>query len=398
MLPNLVNNSIEVLSLPDSPEDYFSLLASFELPPLEYACALTAISCRCEPNPFGGSPFDASEVFDEDQQIEIAQSQQAQARRLIGPYRPDPKQAIILLQIYVRKTNLGEQWGIPERHTASLIIRRDEFEALTKEVGNGLLGVTRKHSQGYGNVVVPHEFLPRASQEGNLDDAPLEFQIGIETGTTIMEMEFMDDLNGEFSVELDDDDDDEDEDDEGPNVLNTIVMPSQAGDNIMSGRRASRELFEQTRTYRVVRWNEWKHASTLVSDPAHISSWITVSAGQRFIGLSDEGNVIIQDFQPRVNKEAWDLGLSKVLDGEAKYDSRPNDTPEYDKIYWEEGEFVTKTSKEEVKMLSKIFKDEDGFLKGIKYQQYISKEKVDYSGIMMDEGRIIGLYVSVILP
>ncbi|KAL5520572.1 hypothetical protein ACEPAG_9796 [Sanghuangporus baumii] len=117
---------LEIIRLPDVTKGYsakgFERVLRLTLPALQPLVKVGAIQCRSEPNPIGETHPSVLEG-----KSEFAQRMRAKKR---PPFAPDPKKAIVLLQVYYREFNnephdifMG-QWGVL-RHNVSLVVHRE---------------------------------------------------------------------------------------------------------------------------------------------------------------------------------------------------------------------------------------------------------------------------------
>lgn len=503
MLPNLVEKKLEMVHLPDKAirqDETFTRIALFDLAPLTQNCVLSALSCRCEPNPFG-IPYKPSKASGKGK---ICETYQQRACRPLGAYQPDPKRAVILLQVYVREMRMQGHWPL-DRHNASLVIHRHELLRLTEAAVTGEIGWLLRsptpesldEDMEFDQVELAQS-LPGAFPEDeppvveteDVPDLPLEppvvepeqvppgfpelpeLNVAMAAAMNMLEEAIPDWVEADWVQQLDNlpqplqipfDDDEADDELFMPMSMPTQLVPIPAPaiepetePELSSGQSSRRPWQVETdrrpwKTGRTVRWKEWEHATRWIADDAHVSSWITVSAGQRYVGLREDGHIIVKDFQERIDREAWDSGLGKILsmgvdsqttpstardetaneelemqdghdedekenvDPRKKTDEVENENVDQffpDDIRAEAGEGEdeqdTKGSKtsEDIyygtRKLVELSDDEQNFLRvifqgkvpvGIPCQEYVSDEPVDFHGIMMDEERIIGLKV-----
>lgn len=127
-----------------------------------------------------------------------------------------------------------------------------------------------------------------------------------------------------------------------------------------------------------VPWSAWglKKARWLAHTLDH-GNWITISAGQRLVGISDEGQIVVKDFNPN--------NVLKISAKQGDKFIKPEDYPL-------ETPFITDyISGEEEETLDAIFDIDYRDLTNLPYVQTLSKDPAEYESVLLEEERIIGL-------
>ncbi|KAH8115071.1 hypothetical protein DFH11DRAFT_144236 [Phellopilus nigrolimitatus] len=190
-------------------------------------------------------------------------------------------------------------------------------------------------------------------------------------------------------------------------------------------------------------WAKWRAKARFCADDAHVSNWITTTAGQRYIGMTDSGRILVKDFNPHSVQRAranvaggpgimdvdseqgledttmlTEYGFGGNTDANSKWGfsnrnaattSRDFDfTTEWDdedtcddehvgsdfkensSSTWRSVRLVECFSGEEVVELERLFLDEFNVLP-LPCVEYVSAREYTYHGLLMDEERIVGL-------
>ncbi|THH03895.1 hypothetical protein EW145_g5925 [Phellinidium pouzarii] len=142
----------------------------------------------------------------------------------------------------------------------------------------------------------------------------------------------------------------------------------------------------------VLSWAEWGACVRWVADDTHWSNWITVAAGQRYVGMTEDGRILIKDFNPHNVKRERALSAEEACstiisdDGPNRGDMADDANTES----WRRVRIVDSLSTEEHTVLRGLF-DVDLKTPPIPCVEYVSDQIYDYHGLVMDEGHIIGL-------
>ena len=203
----------------------------------------------------------------------------------------------------------------------------------------------------------------------------------------------------------------------------------------------------------IIPWSFWGPRARWHANDIHVSNWITVSAGQRYIGVHESGRIVVKDYNPYTVRraKAWieahrgpdataaseyltedeDEDMDEVEEGNQSQDGswvdvseaftsdatdvehaipvpppvhdsttiaeasrRGEDTedPSVDNS-WANVRVIEEYGDEEYVELDRLFKETAGPLPCV---EYWSREDFEYHGYLMDEERIIGLRVSAL--
>jgi hypothetical protein len=121
VIPNLIQNTLEVAKIVIDPDDTPRLLplSVLHLPPLTRRASIVRLGCRAEPNPTGSSPLAIPAPSDR-------------------PFRDKPEEAIILFNVLIEDVHLhAGQFHFPETRPFTFIVHRRALLAHVPDAHRG---------------------------------------------------------------------------------------------------------------------------------------------------------------------------------------------------------------------------------------------------------------------